>query len=158
MLIDFAREGLEEEFFLNLVPEARALVMDFALASKESKWPKPVVTGLSREPEWYRKNNLPEPAFSWHYRVEDPAFKDLANGAFRWFTSAVDLRNVHYSHPQYGDVLHWFTQRCPAFVEGGRPGRWEFISRLHGTGPHLHIAFRDARLRRLYVSQHRKDH
>jgi len=150
ILLHFARKEMEEEFFINLIAPTRQLILNLALFSKESGLPKPVVTGLSRTREWYEQRHLPPLPFSWHYRVPDPAFTNPETKEVRWFTCAADLRIIHYKDDQLGTVTEWLKLRCP-------DSRWEVITKLHGTGPHIHVAFKDYRLRRLYEANNNKE-
>lgn len=148
MMIEFARAELEKEFYFNLVANARELALRFAQFSKDNGLPTPVLTALSREPGFYEKNGLTRKLFSWHYRIHDPAFKN-EDGTTRWFTCGMDWRNIGGATPLYRadqlqTVNEWWKDHCKPSAQ------WELITKTHGTGPHIHVAFRDYRLRRLW--------
>jgi hypothetical protein len=116
----FARPLLAKEFDARLHPEARQVVLDLDAYSELEDLPLPVVTAISRAPDWYAANGLKPNPNSWHL-----------------YDCAVDLRNSHYSAEHLHRVCAWLKNRCLP------PERWELVFTLHGTGPHLHIAKKD---------------
>lgn len=100
------------------------LLRQFIQFSEEQDLPPPLVTGFDRDPKFYEQNGLKVPAFSWHL-----------------VGCALDLRSIHYTEPQLKLVESWLTQHCTPSHD------WELITKLHGTGPHIHVAYRDRRRR-----------
>lgn len=115
-------------FCANAPPQLVSLLEQFIVFSREQALPDPLVTGFDREPAFYVQNGLKVPSFSWHL-----------------VRCAIDLRTHHYTDPQLKLVETWFQQKC-------RPTHdWEVITELHGTGPHIHIGYRDRQRRSLWL-------
>lgn len=119
----FKHPHLEKEFHERLHPNVRTLLILLEHWSEDNDIPGPIISAISRAPEWYDQNGLKRPPYSWHY-----------------CDAAADLRDKHYTTEQYAKVVFWLAANCPT-------GPWELITDLHGTGKHLHVGARDFRWR-----------
>lgn len=90
----------------------------------ENEMPGVVVTAVSRDPDFY-----PAGRFSWHL-----------------VDCGVDIRTHHYSRDQLHRVEAWILTKC-------RSAGWEVITKQHGTGPHIHIAWKEKGLRDAYEAK-----
>lgn len=124
--VRFKTARCEKEYFGVLHPAVRDLVQAFCEWSRVSGLPEPTVTCVVRTPDENRAIYKGVDRFSWHL-----------------VRCAVDLRNHHYTPEQRRKAEGWLGARAM------RP-RWEFVPQDHGTGPHFHVAIRDARWRELY--------
>lgn len=117
-MILFKHPSLQKVFQEELHPRTRDLMEQLAAWSAQHSLPAPVVTCIVRDPN-------------------DP----LEKGRFGWHQAktAVDLRCYHYSTEQAEKVVRWLESSCQPRKE------WELITKVHGTGPHYHIAYRDFR-------------
>jgi hypothetical protein len=137
---EFASKDLAAEW-ANVHKALKILADKFEKWSRWAKMPNPMVTALSRGgPEWYTSRKLVPPKFSWHYPM--PVYDEQLQVA-RFVVCAVDFRNVHYNNRQRTIINKWFGDQCPR-------GEWELITTDHGTGPHIHVAYRDFLLRRAW--------
>jgi len=121
----FKTSKLHQEYFL--VPHRLMELMSaFVLWSIEKEYPNPVVTCVSRGPRWYKRAGLKDRKFSWHF-----------------VNCAVDVRTFHYTPEQLGKVLRFFELACAE-------DEWELYAKQHGTGPHIHVAWRDTTRRKMW--------
>lgn len=112
-----------QEFVLILHPATREAILELDAWSQREKLPEPVVVCIHRtEAENAAIGGSPR---SWHL-----------------LSCAADLRTHHYSAPELAAVEAWVRARCFG-------SQWEVITQLHGTGPHIHLAYRDFARRRI---------
>ena len=123
-MFTFASSEIEAQWD-SLHPVLRAIVDDFGHWSSTERLPIPVITCLGRSVEENRKI-YGKDKFSWH-------IPDLKTGVIR----AMDLRTKHYTSEQVAKVFGWFHERCPDVHQ------FELITKVHGTGPHIHLAIRE---------------
>lgn len=120
-MIACATARIEDE--IDLLPlQMMELIDAFGHWSGGQKLPVPVITCIKRTPEEnfaIYKANRP----SLHIEFEN-------------HVNAVDLRTRHYNAVQLDDVIAWFKKTCADAT------KWELITKLHGTGPHLHVGLR----------------
>jgi len=116
--MQFKHPHLANEYEKLLHPRTRELLNALTKWSAEQGLPAPLATCIVRNPN-------------------DP----LEGGKFGWHQAktAVDLRCSHYSSDQQKAVVQWLEQMCQPRKE------WELITKVHGTGPHYHVAYRDFR-------------
>lgn len=125
-MIQFASARIEEEWD-NLHPELRQIMDDFGHWSAANRLPIPVITCIKRTQE-ENHNIYGVQRFSWH-------LADIKTGR----VNAVDVRTKHYTTDQRAKVFAWFHEKCPDVK------RFELITKVHGTGPHVHLAIREHR-------------
>lgn len=123
----YAAPELAHQFVVRLHAKARLVVQALDRWSEENELPTVIVTGVSRVPSFY-----PDDRWSWHL-----------------VDCAVDLRNRHYSRDQLQRVEAWLRAKCAS-------SEWELITKDHGTGPHIHLAYREFGLRRVYEQKQKK--
>jgi hypothetical protein len=122
--VKFKMASGAHEFAVRLHFKTRELCKAFEKFSEQAGLPEPVITSISRDPDFYEDEGLPTKKFSWHY-----------------VNCAADLRVKHYSPTQLALVIGWFSEKC-------RSSEWELDHENHGTGPHVHVAYREFGLRR----------
>jgi hypothetical protein len=105
------------------------LVRAFEKFSEETGLPEPVGTSISRDVDFYEDEGLPVKKFSWHF-----------------VDCAIDLRVKHYTPDQLALVIGWFSEKC-------RSSEWELYHKNHGTGPHIHVAYREFGLRKKWEAE-----
>lgn len=140
-MIRFARPELKQEFERALHPILRELSIKFGNWSVANGLPPPTATDISRAIKFYDENGLPTIPTSWHL-----------------VDAAIDWRIRDYTVPQLKQVIAWWEAELNWKDESAKPAaqrHWEFITKVHGTGPHLHVAIRDAAWRRLKQSESR---
>lgn len=151
---------LVEEYPLSH-PDLILVFSEFEAFSFKRGLPEPVLTELVRWPEenaqtylkvWremMRKARVGE-----HLSDEDSELvaelialtptelEQRAKEKFTWHSirCAGDLRTRIYSPVQLAHAVSWFQHRC-------QKPMWELVTKLHGTGPHIHIGRRDFRWR-----------
>ena len=108
---------VEEE--LDLLPaELRALLDDFGHWSMSNRLPMTVVTCIKRTPK------------------ENRDIYGYDRDSLHLDARALDLRTRQYTKTQLDDVIRFFETKC-------RDRKiWELVTRLHGTGPHIHVGLR----------------
>jgi hypothetical protein len=108
---------IEDEIDILPAP-LRDLLEDFGHWSSANRLPVPVVTCIQRT----AKENRDIYGY-------DRDSLHLAGRAF-------DLRTRHYTKAQLDDVIRFFETKCKDRAI------WELVTRLHGTGPHIHVGLR----------------
>jgi hypothetical protein len=112
-------------------PDCREVAARFEAWSAETGLPEPCITAISRRPDFYALNKLPANENSWHL-----------------VDCAVDFRISQYTYEQLATAIRWFERELLGKKDTRTGGRlWEVVSKLHGTGPHIHIGRRDFRWR-----------
>lgn len=133
--IGFTSERVAVEWERCLHPDSKDLVTRLGAYSATIGAPQPVITAISRARSWYSANGLPVNENSWHL-----------------YDCAVDLRVTHYTPEQRALVIKWLEQEtAPKKDEGVK--KWELVTKLHGTGPHIHLARRDFAWRATYTKK-----
>lgn len=120
----FTKPELAHQFGVRLHHKTRELLKEFDRWATAQNLPETVVTAISRDPSFYEEHSLKPKKFSWHF-----------------VDCAADVRNRHYSPAQLQAVEAWFREKC-------RSSEWELVMTVHGTGPHIHVAWREYSLRR----------
>lgn len=113
----YRSDRVRQEFVLDLHPMTRGVVLELDTWSQRAKIPEPYVVDVTRSPA--ENAAAGGSATSWHL-----------------LACAVDLRVTHYSEPEHAAVVAWLVGRCFGST-------WELITKVHGTGPHVHLAYRD---------------
>jgi hypothetical protein len=73
---------------------------------------------------------------------EDAArHKARAKDSMHLWGCAVDLRESHWLAGQKKQVVNWLRIEMAKISK--KPGFWEFLPDIHGSGPHVHIARKD---------------
>lgn len=116
-MISCVSERVEAELD-DLPPELRQLADDFGHWSAANRLPVPVVTCITRT----KKENHDIYGYDRDSLHLDPR--------------AMDWRTRHYTKHQLDAVIHYFETKC-------KDRRiWELVTKLHGTGPHIHVGLR----------------
>ncbi len=119
-------------------PELRALALEFEEASRQNGWPEPEITSIFRTLDFYEKNDLKPNLNSWHL-----------------FKCAMDYSVREYTPEIRALVIRWWEERVLKEGDSQFGKKWELITKLHGTGPHIHIARRDFAWKEKYGPQKR---
>lgn len=127
MSVAFAAPELAHQFHVRLHFKTRELTLALDRYCMVQQLPGPIVTAVSRDPSFYEDHR-----FSWHL-----------------VDCAVDLRNRHYTPGQRDAVESWLAAKCAS-------SEWELITHDHGTGPHIHVAYREFGLRKIWDRAHLK--
>lgn len=117
------------EFEVRLHFKVRELLKAFEKFSVEAGLAEPVVTAISRDEDFYDREGLPVKKFSWHF-----------------VDCAADLSVKRYSPVQLAQAVGWFSEKC-------RSSEWELVHKNHGTGPHIHVGYREFGLRRKWEQE-----
>lgn len=125
----FKSKALMAEFATRLHPEAARVAQELDSWLREQHWPRLEFTSISRDAGWYERNGLLAPLFSWH-------LVDCA-----W-----DMRIRHYTPEHLTTIEAWLREKCSG-------PQWELVFRLHGTGPHFHVAYRCFARRKAYATR-----
>ncbi len=121
-MIEFANSRIEDEWD-TLHPKLQQLLEDFGHWSASQGLITPVVTCLLRTKQENRKI-YGKDRFSWHLLQKDGTIH------------AADIRTKHYTKEQSDKVIGWFLKSCMD------TDTWELITKVHGTGPHIHVGVR----------------
>lgn len=119
------------EYALELHPRAHQVALDFESESLKRGWPEPTIVDIKRTPE--QNAAAGGSPTSWHL-----------------LACAIDFSVRDYTPEQHAEVIAWFERRC----EGSE---WELITKPHGSGPHVHVSFRDFGRRRNRLASPQKE-
>jgi hypothetical protein len=132
--------NLEMEF-LTIHPVLIDLITRLEAYSKEAGLPEPVIT------ECYRTADDMERIY-WRQMMRDFSLKEDAarkkarnKDSLHLYGCGVDLRDKHYTVAQKKQVVAWLRAEMAKISK--KPGFWEFLPDMHGTGSHLHVGRKD---------------
>lgn len=157
-MVEFDGLREEREFNEDLHPDARAVVLELGRWCSSKGLPPPVVTMVGRtlreQEDIYWREEQSKAARAGAIITEAIA-RERARRRPSWHirNTAVDLRTVgpnpaapHWNRVEEMRVVRRLEELLgvPRDTTAAKKLRWEFLVMPHGTGPHIHIARRDA--------------